>query len=123
MTQYFGGVPGDSVLASYAIAGSSAFLVAAIAVTLSATRTAGRRAVFVFYIAVVVYLSVTVAIDLYMRRFNPVGPGVQAMMAREAPLFAWTAGQPDSREGVVSFLEKRAPKWTLRPSEDLPEEI
>ena len=41
--QYFGGVPGDSILLSYLVAGCSAFLVAAIAVTLSVTRTAGRR--------------------------------------------------------------------------------
>jgi enoyl-CoA hydratase/carnithine racemase len=26
----------------------------------------------------------------------------------------------DSREGVMAFLEKRAPQWKLRPSEDLP---
>ena len=53
MTQFFGGVPGDSIFASYAIAGTSALLVAAIAVTLSVTRTAGRRAVFLFYVSVV----------------------------------------------------------------------
>ncbi|MGH1491294.1 MAG: crotonase/enoyl-CoA hydratase family protein [Acidimicrobiales bacterium] len=28
---------------------------------------------------------------------------------------------PDAREGVVSFLEKRAPEWTMKPSEDTPE--
>jgi len=27
----------------------------------------------------------------------------------------------DAREGVMSFLEKRPPEWTLRPSEDMPE--
>ena len=26
----------------------------------------------------------------------------------------------DAREGVTAFLEKRAPVWNLRPSEDLP---
>ncbi|MHC5005018.1 MAG: hypothetical protein ACYTJ0_18065 [Planctomycetota bacterium] len=78
VTQYFGGVPGDSILSSYAIAGSSALLVAAIAVTLSVTRTAGRRAVFIFYITVVMYLFITYALDLYMRQFNVVGPGLPA---------------------------------------------
>ena len=28
--------------------------------------------------------------------------------------------KPDSREGVMAFLEKRPPAWTLRPSRDLP---
>ena len=75
VTQYFGGVPGESIFASYAIAGSSSLLVAAIAITLCVNRTAGRRAVFWFYVAVVMYLFVTYAADLQMRK--PVGPGVQ----------------------------------------------
>ncbi|MEN8159574.1 MAG: enoyl-CoA hydratase-related protein [Myxococcota bacterium] len=51
------------------------------------------------------------------------GLGVDArdMMRRELPLFSWTTGQPDAREGIVSFLEKRDPDWKLRPSRDLPE--
>jgi enoyl-CoA hydratase/carnithine racemase len=28
--------------------------------------------------------------------------------------------KPDAREGVMAFLEKRAPAWTLKPSTDLP---
>lgn len=28
--------------------------------------------------------------------------------------------KPDSREGVMAFLDKRAPNWTLKPSQDLP---
>jgi enoyl-CoA hydratase/carnithine racemase len=43
------------------------------------------------------------------------------MMEREGPLLAWAGGQPDAREGVVAFLEKREPAWKLRPSVDLPE--
>src|SRR5688572_29335438 len=75
VTQYFGGVPGDSIFASYAIAGASALIVAAIAVTLSVTRTAGRRAVFVFYISVIMYLFVTYAADLSIRSGAPAGAG------------------------------------------------
>ena len=41
--QSFGGIPGSAILLSYLVAGGSALLVAAIAVTLSVTRTAGRR--------------------------------------------------------------------------------
>ena len=71
--QYFGGVPGESILLSYLIAGCSAFLVAAIAVTLSVTRTAGRRAVFAFYVSVVLYIFITWGIDLRLR--EPIGVG------------------------------------------------
>lgn len=77
VTQYFGGVPGEAIFASYAIAGFSSLVVAAIAVTLSVTRTAGRRAVFIFYLAVVAYIAITYAIDYGMR--TPVAPGAAAM--------------------------------------------
>lgn len=33
------------------------------------------------------------------------------MLKREGPLFAWAGNQPDAREGVVSFVEKRTPEW------------
>jgi ABC-type transport system involved in multi-copper enzyme maturation permease subunit len=74
VTQYFGGVRLDAIFASYAIAGASALLVAAIAITLSVTRTAGRRAVFVFYITVIMYLFVTFAIDWQFLR-ESIAPG------------------------------------------------
>lgn len=32
-----------------------------------------------------------------------------------------TGASPDAREGVMSFLEKRPPQWTMRPSTDMPE--
>jgi len=78
ITQYFGGVPGHAIFSSYAIAGASAMVVAAIAITLSVTRTAGRRAVFIFYMAVVMYLFVTYAIDLQLRQ--QVAPASQEML-------------------------------------------
>jgi len=76
LTQYYGGVPGRSIFASYAIAATSSLIVAAVAVTLSVTRTAGKRAVFIFYIAVVLYLFVTAAADQWLRA--PIGVGAQA---------------------------------------------
>ena len=68
VTQYFGGVPGSSIFQSYAIAACSALLVAAIAVTLSVTRTAGKRAVFLFYFCVIIYLFLTYAADIQIRQ-------------------------------------------------------
>ena len=35
--------------------------------------------------------------------------------------FGWTGTQPDAREGVVSFLEKRKPEWKMKVPGDLPE--
>ena len=46
---------------------------------------------------------------------------VPEMGRREGPLFAWAGNQPDAREGVVSFLEKRPPKWNLSASTDKPD--
>ena len=43
------------------------------------------------------------------------------MIEREMKLFVWAANQPDAREGVAAFLEKRAPQWKLHASSDLPE--
>jgi enoyl-CoA hydratase/carnithine racemase len=45
------------------------------------------------------------------------------MLKREGPLFAWAGNQDDAKEGVVSFIEKRQPEWTLSAATDLPEEL
>lgn len=71
--QTFGGVPGESIVQSYVVAGCSALVVAAVAVTLSVTRSAGRRAVFAFYVSVVIYLFLTWLIDNRLR--TPVSVG------------------------------------------------
>jgi enoyl-CoA hydratase/carnithine racemase len=47
---------------------------------------------------------------------------VSEMRRREHALFAWAGEQADAREGIASFLEKRAPAWSMRPSRDLPAE-
>ena len=83
LTQYFGGVPGSAIFASYLIAGSAALLVGAIAIALAVSRLAGRRAVFAFYVAVVSYLAVTAGIDVFLRSkglgAGPGGVGVTPM--------------------------------------------
>lgn len=38
----------------------------------------------------------------------------------ESKAFGWLLQQPDSREGAASFLEKRSPHFTMRPSTDMP---
>ncbi len=38
----------------------------------------------------------------------------------ESRAFAWMLQHPDSREGAVSFMEKRSPNFTMRPSTDMP---
>jgi enoyl-CoA hydratase/carnithine racemase len=35
--------------------------------------------------------------------------------------FGWVGAQPDSKEGVVSFLQKRDPEWTMKVPDDLPD--
>ena len=65
--QMFGGVPGQTIWESYAIAICSALLVASIAVTLSVTRTIGKKAVFVFYAIIVLYLAGTFILDAILR--------------------------------------------------------
>jgi ABC-type transport system involved in multi-copper enzyme maturation permease subunit len=85
ITQYFGGVPGRSIFASYVVAGCAALLVGAIAIALAVSRLAGRRAVFAFYISVVSYLAVTAGISAMLTRaglgFGPGGDGVTWMTA------------------------------------------
>ena len=38
----------------------------------------------------------------------------------ESRLFNWTGQQPDAREGVASFLQKRDPDWKLSVARDTP---
>lgn len=67
LTQYFGGVPGRAILTSYLVAGCAALVVGAVAIALSVSRLVGKRAFFIFYVTVVAYLGVTLAIDLFLR--------------------------------------------------------
>jgi enoyl-CoA hydratase/carnithine racemase len=39
----------------------------------------------------------------------------------EARAFWWAGRQPDAREGVRAFLEKRPARWSMRPSADMPD--
>ena len=39
----------------------------------------------------------------------------------DARTFWWTGRQPDAAEGVRAFLEKRPARWSMRPSQDMPD--
>jgi enoyl-CoA hydratase/carnithine racemase len=43
-----------------------------------------------------------------------------ALIDEETELLRWCSLQPDGAEGIASFVEKRAPRWTGRPSVDVP---
>lgn len=100
VTQYFGGVPGRTILLSYAIAAAAALLVGSIAIALAVSRLAGRRAVFTFYVAVVSYLAITYAVDAYLRpRFGGVTPLTAAnpFLALESLLNPSKYPRPDAQ--------------------------
>jgi ABC-type transport system involved in multi-copper enzyme maturation permease subunit len=85
LTQFYGGVPGRSIMTSYLIAGCAALIVGSIAIALSCSRVVGRRAVFAFYVTVVSYLAITIGIDRSMLQagmgVGPNGDGVTWMTA------------------------------------------
>jgi len=39
----------------------------------------------------------------------------------EARAFWWASAQPDAREGVQAFRERRPARWSMRPSTDMPD--
>jgi ABC-type transport system involved in multi-copper enzyme maturation permease subunit len=125
LTQYFGGVPGRSVFASYLVAGSAALLVGALAIALSVSRLVGKRAFFAFYVSVVGYLAATVAIDRALVAAGKGalnGSGVTYMTALN-PFLALHAllnpsAYPRAPEGTYTgleawMLESPATTWCL----------
>jgi len=112
LTQFFGGVPGASIFTSYLIAACAATLVGAIAIALSVSRLAGRRAVFAFYVSVVTYLAATWAVDRFLvgagKGMGPSGEGVTIVTAVN-PFLALhallnPASYPRATDGSLSGL-------------------
>lgn len=120
ITQYFGGVPGSAILTSYLVAGGAALLVGSTAIALSVSRLVGKRAFFVFYVAVVTYLAGTIAIDLFLRQTN--GEGVTVMTSLN-PFLALSAllnpttyprAAPGTHSGPLAWmLERPVTTWCV----------
>ncbi|MEM7625738.1 MAG: ABC transporter permease subunit [Planctomycetota bacterium] len=64
----FGGVRASSVFTAFAVAGCTAVFVGSVAVLLSVLRAGGRKAVFVFVIAIAAYLIGMYAVDRWLVR-------------------------------------------------------
>jgi ABC-type transport system involved in multi-copper enzyme maturation permease subunit len=124
-TQYFGGVPASSIFGSYAVAACAALLVGSIAIALSVSRVAGRRAVFTFYVVVVSYIAVTAALDTLIGSGGGGGGGVTFWTALN-PFLALRAllnpatyprAEAGSLTGVAAlFLETPVRAWCLLSS-------
>lgn len=52
--------------------------------------------------------------------WEPLLADIRDTTRKEDQLFAWVGRQPDAREGITSFLERRPPAWTMSPARDLP---
>lgn len=126
LTQYFGGVPGKSIFASYLVAAAAALLVGSIAIALAVSRVAGRRAVFTFYVAVVTYLGITYGLDAWMLQKNwgaGLGgkgvtwvTGLNPFLALKALLnpTVYASADPGSQAGLAAFmLERPVRAWIL----------
>jgi ABC-type transport system involved in multi-copper enzyme maturation permease subunit len=67
ITQFFGGVPLDTILLTQLVAFCLALLIGAAAIAMSVTRTAGRKAAVRFFVVTVLYLLVTYILDSSLR--------------------------------------------------------
>jgi len=69
-----------------------------------------------------VLLAAPVSVAISKRLlWRGLGLSLAEMGPRESVLFAFTATQPDSEEGVLAFHEKRDPRWKLSVARDMPE--
>ncbi len=125
LTQFFGGVPGKSIINAYIVSAGAATLVGAIAIALSVSRLAGQRAVFTFYVSVVTYIATTIAIDTWLRS-RGMGAGVKgdgvtlvtalnpflAIRAQLSPT-SYPSADPGAFSGLSGFmLSSPAAAWS-----------
>ena len=64
---------------------------------------------------------VSVAMTKKMIWDNLQSTDIMAAVVMEDKSWQWAGTQPDAKEGVKAFLEKRKPQWTMKPSSDMPE--
>ena len=76
VTQFFGGVPLNTILLTQLVSITLALVIASAAIGMSVTRTAGRKAAVSFFVITILYLFVTYAMDQAIR--NPVALGASA---------------------------------------------
>ncbi len=65
--------------------------------------------------------ATSVALAKAMLWHNMAEPDPQAAHLVESRVFHWVSRQPDAKEGIESFLEKRPPRFAMRPSQGLPD--
>lgn len=123
LTQYFGGVSMRAIFGSFAISAFAVLLVGTIAIALSVSRLAGKRAVFAFYVCVISYLAITAGIDVFLRNSGrgAAGGGGVTWMTAINPFLALAAllnptDFPTAPEGTTSgltnwFLEHPVRTW------------
>ena len=112
LTQYFGGVPGESILASYLIAGCAALMVGTIAIALSVSRMVGKRAVFAFYVTVVSYLALTIGLDQFFLGSAP-GVRVNYITALNPFLTLWALLNPSTYTAAPEGSMRGLGAWFL----------
>ena len=76
VTQFFGGVPLDTILLTQLVAVCLALIIASSAIAMSVTRTAGRKPAVGFFLVTVLYLLITFIADHWLR--VPVSAGSSA---------------------------------------------
>jgi ABC-type transport system involved in multi-copper enzyme maturation permease subunit len=115
LTQYFGGVAGESIFASYLVAGCAALLVGAIAIALSVSRLVGKRAFFVFYVVIVSYLGVTIAMDYALRLAGRgvLGTGVTYMTGLNPFLALHALLNPSTYPRAAAGSQTGLARWML----------
>ena len=73
VTQFFGGVPLETILLTQLVAICLALFIAAVAISMSVTRTAGRKAAVSFFVITIFVLAATFTADHSIRA--PIGSG------------------------------------------------
>jgi enoyl-CoA hydratase/carnithine racemase len=65
--------------------------------------------------------SVSVALTKALLWHGIIEKDPQSVHLIDSRCFYWLGSQKDSKEGVQAFLEKRAPNFTMSPTEDMPD--